>query len=121
MARGRPRGSGYDDRDRIAAVTRLMRLGLSRRAAILRLFGPDQLRRLEMKMRVAAMVGTTNDKLEAIIRATMRGMGASEEQAAGVRLVQVDYYTVTELASMAERAKELGHTLVYRSVPDPAP
>ena len=120
MARGRPRGSGYDDRERITAVTRLMASGMSRRAAILSLFGPDQLRRLEMKMRVAAMAGTTNDKLEAIIRATMRGMGASEEQVSGARLVQVGYYTVAELATMVERAKELGHTLVYRRVPDPA-
>lgn len=120
MGRGRPRGSGYDDRQRIEAVTRLMRTGLSRRAAILRLCGPDQLRRIEMKMRIAAMTDAANQKLDAIVRATMRGMGLTDEQIAGVRLEPVGYYTVEGLAYMAEQAKDLGFRMVYRS-PEPGP
>ncbi|WP_408902913.1 hypothetical protein [Methylobacterium radiotolerans] len=48
---GRPRGSGYDDAAAIAKVLDLMREeGATRRSAIIRVCGPDQLRRLEMKM-----------------------------------------------------------------------
>jgi len=119
MRRGRPRGSGYDDRDRIEAVTRLMRSGLSRRAAILSLFGPDQLRRIEMKMRAIAMAKSTNVKLDAIIRAILDGKGLTDEQVAATRLEPVGYYTVEGLSSMAQDLRELGLSMIYRS-PEPA-
>lgn len=49
--RGRPRGTGYDDLAAIARVFGLMRTdGMSRRSAIIRVCGVDQLRRIEMKM-----------------------------------------------------------------------
>ncbi len=47
---GRPRGSGYHDDCRIRAVLALMGSGLSRRRAILELYGHGQLRRLEGKI-----------------------------------------------------------------------
>lgn len=49
--RGRPKGSGYDDATVIDRVFELMRSeGLSRRSAIIRICGLDQLRRIEFKM-----------------------------------------------------------------------
>lgn len=48
---GRPRGSGYDDADAIRRILELMQEErATRRSAIIRVCGPDQLRRLEMKM-----------------------------------------------------------------------
>lgn len=49
--RGRPKGSGYDDAGAIGQVIDLMAVeGLSRRSAIIRICGFDQLRRIELKM-----------------------------------------------------------------------
>lgn len=48
---GRPRGSGYDDAEAIRRILELMQEErATRRSAIIRVCGPDQLRRLEMKM-----------------------------------------------------------------------
>lgn len=53
--RGRPRGSGYDDAGAIGQVLDLMVVeGLSRRSAIIRICGFDQLRRIELKMAAIA-------------------------------------------------------------------
>lgn len=55
--RGRPTGTGYDDSNAIGRVLDLMRLhGMSRRSAIIRIAGIDQLRRIEMKMRTSSLV-----------------------------------------------------------------
>lgn len=49
--RGRPKGTGYDDAGFIGQVLDLMVVeGVSRRSAIIRVCGFDQLRRIEMKM-----------------------------------------------------------------------
>lgn len=49
--RGRPKGTGYDDAGAIGQVLDLMVVeGVSRRSAIIRICGFDQLRRIEMKM-----------------------------------------------------------------------
>jgi hypothetical protein len=79
---GRPRGTGCDDLLRIVRIRRRMRdRGATRRAAIIGLYGLDQLRRLEKKMAsideseiherlierlpAAASDGTMNELMEA--------------------------------------------------------
>jgi intracellular multiplication protein IcmO len=53
---GRPRGSGYDDAEAIRRILELMQEErATRRSAIIRVCGPDQLRRLEMKMAVSGV------------------------------------------------------------------
>lgn len=55
--RGRPTGTGYDDSVAIARVRWVMFLqGMSRRSAIIRIAGIDQLRRIEMKMSASSLV-----------------------------------------------------------------
>lgn len=85
--RGRPRGSGYDDRDRIEVVTDAMRSGLSRRAAILGLYGPDQLRRIEMKMRALTVDGSFNARFDALVFARLKRMGLTGDQLARLKVV----------------------------------
>lgn len=56
---GRPYGSGYNDADAIHQVLALMHSeGASRRSAIIRVCGHDQLRRLELKLTAQGVVGT---------------------------------------------------------------
>lgn len=53
--RGRPKGTGYDDAGFIGQVLDLMTVErLSRRSAIIRICGFDQLRRIELKMAAIA-------------------------------------------------------------------
>jgi hypothetical protein len=121
MKRGRPRGSGYADEARIAAVSALMRTGLSRRAAILRTCGPDQLRRIEMKMRITAMTESAQAKLDATLCAHRQDRDAPDGPKVSTNspspflqvLEEVGYYTVDGLTRMVEELRSHGFRMIY--------
>lgn len=118
--RGRPRGSGYDDVQAIAQVVEIMRSeGLSRRSAIIRVCGLEQLRRIERKMTASArdnpagnstksMVGDIREEMEMEIQAKARRLFDDN-----VALDQVGYYDVVEMSEFAALYRTLGFSVVY--------
>lgn len=125
--RGRPKGSGYDDFAAIDHVCAVMRIeGVSRRSAIIRICGPDQLRRIEVKMTALAhdtpgnwrqdMVENVREELKAQIEArTLRSLDDD------VVLDQVGYYDVVDMSECATLYRMLGFGMIYASAELAAP
>lgn len=109
--RGRPFGSGYDDAERIRRVRVAMATGLSRRAAILRLCGPDQLRRIEVKMRIVDMSEDVGRHVARVIQATLVGMGCGDGEVEVVSRGPCAFDAPT-LYALIEEARRLGFRLV---------
>lgn len=118
--RGRPKGSGYDDVGVIGRVLALMVAeGLSRRSAIIRICGLDQLRRIEVKMSACARDLTTNWRrtMDADDRdgADVEARDVVQKSVDGTKHDEVGYYELAGFSELIERCRALGFSLLYAS------
>ena len=118
--RGRPKGSGYDDTTVIDRVVELMRSErMSRRAAIIRICGLDQLRRIEVKMTAFAndLALSWRRTMEANDHDERKGKASGVKQRSinGVVYDEVAYYDVADLSKLVDDYRKLGFGLIFAS------